>query len=136
MCIVTYLMPNGPSTSRHARRSSSSPSSGRPRRQITAAAAHGYCSSRGKRFVTQAKNKSYVALLACALECADASPKYRLIVRFTNKDIVCQIVYARLPGDLFSSRAHSRVLPQDGIKYDPTQWAAGLPFRRCYFPAR
>merc|ERR1712216_107124 len=28
-----------------------------------------------------------------------SSPKYRLVVRFTNKDIVCQIMYATITGD-------------------------------------
>jgi large subunit ribosomal protein L5e len=36
--------------------------------------------------ITQAKNK-YNA------------PKYRLVVRFTNKDIVCQIVHSEIGGD-------------------------------------
>ncbi|KAJ7700144.1 hypothetical protein B0H17DRAFT_1196131 [Mycena rosella] len=64
-----------------------------------------------KRLVTQAKNK-YNA------------PKYRLVVRFTNKDIICQIAYARLQGDFVLVSAHSRELPRYGIKHGLTNWAA------------
>jgi len=65
-----------------------------------------------KRLVTQAKNK-YNA------------PKYRLVVRFTNKDIIVQIVYARLQGDFILTQAHSRELPRYGISHGLTNWAAG-----------
>lgn len=65
-----------------------------------------------KRLVTQAKNK-YNA------------PKYRLVVRFTNKDIIVQIVYARLVGDFVLTAAHSRELPRYGINHGLTNWAAG-----------
>jgi large subunit ribosomal protein L5e len=64
-----------------------------------------------KRLVTQAKNK-YNA------------PKYRLVVRFTNKDIIVQIVYARLQGDFVLTSAQSRELPKYGIKHGLTNWAA------------
>ncbi|KAJ7283600.1 hypothetical protein C8J57DRAFT_1293006 [Mycena rebaudengoi] len=64
-----------------------------------------------KRLVTQAKNK-YNA------------PKYRLVVRFTNKDIIVQIIYARLQGDFVLTQAHSRELPRFGIKHGLTNWAA------------
>jgi len=64
-----------------------------------------------KRLVTQAKNK-YNA------------PKYRLVVRFTNKDIVVQIIYARLQGDFVLTAAQSRELPRYGIKHGLTNWAA------------
>lgn len=65
-----------------------------------------------KRLVTQAKNK-YNA------------PKYRLVVRFTNKDIIVQIVYARLQGDFVLAAARSRELPRYGINHGLTNWAAG-----------
>jgi large subunit ribosomal protein L5e len=64
-----------------------------------------------KRLVTQAKNK-YNA------------PKYRLVVRFTNKDIIVQIVYARLQGDFVLTSARSQELPRYGIKHGLTNWAA------------
>jgi len=64
-----------------------------------------------KRLVTQAKNK-YNA------------PKYRLVVRFTNKDIICQIVYARLQGDFILTSARSQELPRYGISHGLTNWTA------------
>src|SRR6266545_2079937 len=68
-----------------------------------------------KRLVTQAKNK-YNA------------PKYRLVVRFTNKDIIVQIVYARLQGDFILAAARSKELPRYGINHGLTNWAAGMSF--------
>ncbi|KAJ7068320.1 hypothetical protein C8F01DRAFT_1050372 [Mycena amicta] len=64
-----------------------------------------------KRLVTQAKNK-YNA------------PKYRLVVRITNKDIIVQVAYARLQGDFVLTQAHSRELPRYGISHGLTNWAA------------
>jgi len=64
-----------------------------------------------KRLVTQAKNK-YNA------------PKYRLVVRFTNKDIIVQVIYARLQGDFVLTAAQSRELPRYGIKHGLTNWGA------------
>jgi large subunit ribosomal protein L5e len=62
--------------------------------------------------ITQAKNK-YNA------------PKYRLVVRFTNKDIICQIVYARLQGDFVLAAAQAKELPRYGINHGLTNWTAG-----------
>ncbi|KAJ6582940.1 hypothetical protein DFH09DRAFT_1144974, partial [Mycena vulgaris] len=42
------------------------------------------------------------------------------VVRFTNKDIIYQIVYARLQGDLVLVLEHSRELPRYGIKHGLT----------------
>ncbi|GAA6016685.1 hypothetical protein JCM10207_000147 [Rhodosporidiobolus poonsookiae] len=64
-----------------------------------------------KRLVAQAKNKY-------------AAPKYRLVVRITNKDVVCQIVSAKLQGDVVLAAAYSHELPRYGIKYGLTNWAA------------
>ncbi|CAG8444461.1 6245_t:CDS:2 [Ambispora leptoticha] len=64
-----------------------------------------------KRLVVQAKNKYN-------------SPKYRLVVRFTNKDIVVQIIYAKLQGDFVLAAANSHELPKYGIKVGLTNWAA------------
>jgi large subunit ribosomal protein L5e len=64
-----------------------------------------------KRLITQAKNK-YNA------------PKYRLVVRFTNKDVIVQIVYARLQGDYVLCAARSKELPRYGIKHGLTNWSA------------
>jgi large subunit ribosomal protein L5e len=52
------------------------------------------------------------------------SPKYRLVVRFTNKDIICQIVYAKLQGDHVLTAAYSHELPRYGVKGGLTNWAA------------
>lgn len=64
-----------------------------------------------KRLVTQAKNK-YNA------------PKYRLVVRITNRDIIAQIIYARLQGDFVLTQARAAELPRYGIKHGLTNWAA------------
>jgi large subunit ribosomal protein L5e len=64
-----------------------------------------------KRLVTQAKNK-YNA------------PKYRLVVRFSNKQVIVQIVYARLQGDFVLTAATSKELPRYGINHGLTNWTA------------
>lgn len=52
------------------------------------------------------------------------TPKYRMIVRFTNKDIICQIAYARIEGDVIVCAAYSHELPRYGIKVGLTNYAA------------
>merc|ERR1712168_1431088 len=52
------------------------------------------------------------------------TPKYRMIVRFTNKDIVCQIAYARIHGDVIVESAYSHELPEYGVKVGLTNYAA------------
>jgi len=52
------------------------------------------------------------------------TPKYRLVVRITNKDIICQIVYARIEGDYIVSSAYSHELPRYGVKLGLTNYAA------------
>jgi len=64
-----------------------------------------------KRLTTQDKNKYN-------------TPKYRLIVRFTNKDIVCQIAYAKIEGDVIVCAAYSHELPRYGVKVGLTNYAA------------
>jgi len=64
-----------------------------------------------KRLVAQDKNKYN-------------SPKYRLVVRITNKDIVCQIVYAKLSGDFVVSSAYSHELKKYGMSVGLTNYAA------------
>jgi len=64
-----------------------------------------------KRLTTQDKNKYN-------------TPKYRLIVRFTNKDIVCQIAYAKIEGDVIVCAAYAHELPRYGIKVGLTNYAA------------
>lgn len=64
-----------------------------------------------KRLVTQDKNKYN-------------TPKYRFVVRCTNKDITCQIAYAKLEGDVIVSAAYAHELPRYGIKVGLTNYAA------------
>lgn len=64
-----------------------------------------------KRLITQAKNK-YNA------------PKYRLVVRFTNRDIVIQIVTSEISGDKIFCAAYAHELKRYGIKHGLTNWAA------------
>jgi len=64
-----------------------------------------------KRLVVQDKNKYN-------------TPKYRMIVRFTNKDIICQIAYARIEGDVIVGAAYSHELPRYGVKVGLTNYAA------------
>uniref|UniRef100_A0A1I7YFX9 Large ribosomal subunit protein uL18 n=1 Tax=Steinernema glaseri TaxID=37863 RepID=A0A1I7YFX9_9BILA len=52
------------------------------------------------------------------------TPKYRLIVRFTNKDIVAQIAYSRIEGDYVIASAYAHELPRYGIKAGLTNYAA------------
>jgi len=52
------------------------------------------------------------------------TPKYRLIVRFTNRDIICQVAYARLEGDIVVCAAYAHELPRYGIKLGLTNYAA------------
>ncbi|KAG1768159.1 60S ribosomal protein L5 [Suillus occidentalis] len=52
------------------------------------------------------------------------APKYRLVVRFTNRDIIVQIVYARLQGDFVLTAARSQELPRYGINHGLTNWTA------------
>ena len=52
------------------------------------------------------------------------TPKYRMIVRFTNKDIICQIAYARMVGDVIICSAYSHELPRYGVKVGLTNYAA------------
>jgi len=52
------------------------------------------------------------------------TPKYRLVVRFTNKDITSQVAYATLAGDVVLAAAYSHELPRYGIKAGLTNYAA------------
>ncbi|KAI9710752.1 MAG: 60S ribosomal protein L5 [Bogoriella megaspora] len=64
-----------------------------------------------KRLIAQAKNKYN-------------SPKYRLVVRFTNRDIVAQIVTAEIKGDKVFMAAYAHELKRYGITHGLTNWAA------------
>ncbi|VDN85144.1 unnamed protein product, partial [Brugia pahangi] len=52
------------------------------------------------------------------------TPKYRLIVRFTNRDVIAQIAYSRIEGDVVVCSAYSHELPRYGIKVGLTNYAS------------
>jgi len=52
------------------------------------------------------------------------TPKYRLIVRLSNKDITCQVAYSRIEGDKIVCAAYSHELPRYGIKVGLTNYAS------------
>lgn len=52
------------------------------------------------------------------------SPKYRLVVRISNKDITAQIVQAKIAGDEVLMAAYSHELPAFGIEHGLTNYAA------------
>jgi len=52
------------------------------------------------------------------------APKYRLVVRFTNKDIIAQIVTAEVAGDRVVMAAYSHELPAFGLNHGLTNYAA------------
>ncbi|PSK60808.1 60S ribosomal protein L5 [Elsinoe australis] len=64
-----------------------------------------------KRLINQAKNK-YNA------------PKYRLVVRFTNRDIIAQIVTSEITGDKVFMAAYAHELKRYGITHGLTNWAS------------
>merc|ERR1719425_11106 len=47
-----------------------------------------------------------------------------MIVRFTNKDIITQVAYARMEGDIIVGAAYSHELPRYGIKVGLTNYSA------------
>ena len=53
------------------------------------------------------------------------APKYRLVVRFSNKYVTVQIVSAKIQGDVVLTHATSRELPRYGIKHGLSNWTAG-----------
>merc|ERR1711977_291644 len=64
-----------------------------------------------KRLVCQDKNKF-------------ATPKYRFVVRFTNKDIICQVISAKIKGDITHCAAYAHELPRYGLKVGLTNYSA------------
>jgi len=52
------------------------------------------------------------------------SPKYRLVVRCSNKDIICQIVHSKITGDVCICAAYSHELPKYGVEVGLTNYAA------------
>merc|ERR1712178_205499 len=64
-----------------------------------------------KRLVAQDKNKYN-------------SPKYRFVVRFTNKDIICQVMSSKIEGDVCHTAAYAHELPRYGLPVGLTNYAA------------
>ena len=54
-----------------------------------------------------------------------ATQKYRLIVRFTKRDIVAQIAYATIQGDVIVACAYSHELPEYGLTVGLSNYSAG-----------
>ncbi|KAJ4772617.1 60S ribosomal protein L5 [Rhynchospora pubera] len=52
------------------------------------------------------------------------TPKYRFVVRFTNKDIVAQIISATIAGDIVMASAYAHELPRYGLEVGLTNYAA------------
>lgn len=52
------------------------------------------------------------------------TPKYRFVVRFTNKDIIAQIMSATITGDIVLASAYSHELPRYGLEVGLTNYAA------------
>jgi len=64
-----------------------------------------------KRLVNQDKNKYN-------------TPKHRLVVRITNRDVIAQIVYSKLDGDIVRASAYAHELPSFGFKVGLTNYAS------------
>merc|ERR1719333_738620 len=64
-----------------------------------------------KRLVAQDKNKY-------------CTPKYRLVVRFTNKDIICQVIYSTIRGDNVVCSSYAHELPKYGLSVGLTNYSA------------
>jgi len=64
-----------------------------------------------KRLVAQDKNKYN-------------SPKYRFVVRFSNKDISCQVVSSKISGDVTHTAAYAHELTRYGLGAGHTNYAA------------
>lgn len=52
------------------------------------------------------------------------TPKYRFVVRFTNKDITAQIISASIAGDIILASAYAHELPRYGLEVGLTNYAA------------
>jgi len=64
-----------------------------------------------KRLITQDKNKY-------------KTPKYRFVVRRTNRDVICQIFSSDLTHDVCLASAYGHELRRYGLEYGLTNWSA------------
>ncbi|KAF5746217.1 60S ribosomal protein L5 [Tripterygium wilfordii] len=52
------------------------------------------------------------------------TPKYRFVVRFSNKDVTAQIISASIAGDMVLASAYSHELPRYGLEVGLSNYAA------------
>ncbi|KAM8784489.1 LOW QUALITY PROTEIN: large ribosomal subunit protein uL18-like [Rhynchonycteris naso] len=52
------------------------------------------------------------------------TPKYRMIVSVTNRDIICPMAYTCIEGDVIVCTAYAHDLPKYGVKVSLTNYAA------------
>lgn len=52
------------------------------------------------------------------------TPKFRFVVRITNKNVICQIINAKMIGDEILSAAYSHELSRHGLDVGLTNWSA------------
>jgi len=52
------------------------------------------------------------------------TPKYRLVVRNTNRDVICQVTYSRMQGDIVICAAYAHELKKYGLNVGLTNYAA------------
>jgi len=64
-----------------------------------------------KRLINQDKNKYN-------------TPKHRLVVRITNRDVIAQVVYSKMNGDVVRTSAYAHELPGFGLKVGLTNYAS------------
>merc|ERR1712134_125519 len=62
------------------------------------------------------------------------TPKYRLVVRTTNRDVICQVVYSRMAGDVVicAAYAHEGQKEVDGDEYNVEANDEGPAPFRCF----
>jgi len=84
-----------------------------------------------KRFQTKSRRRregktDYAARKALCAQYKNKfnTPKYRLIVRTTNRDVVCQVAYSRLQGDIIVAAAYAHELSNYGLNVGYTNYAA------------
>lgn len=49
---------------------------------------------------------------------------FSIVVRITNRDVIAQVAYARIEGDVIVAAAYAHELPRYGIKVGLTNYAS------------
>jgi len=52
------------------------------------------------------------------------APKYRFVVRITNADVICQVIFSKIIGDVTMTAAYSHELKRYGLSLGLTNYAA------------